>query len=147
MCQIVLGTAVVGKETELAPSTQSQANRDPGFPCSIAATMISARPIVVMSCDWRGLASAERPQADVLDDEAHQGRHSDADDTGDPERKAVVDHERVGHRCAEHEDRAVREIEDVEDAEDQRVTHREQRINGSDEDRVEDLLVHYCDAY
>jgi hypothetical protein len=40
----------------------------------------------------------------------------------------------------------VREVEDVEDSEDQGVPNREQGVDGTDEDRVEDLLVHYCEA-
>src|SRR6202035_1601755 len=63
-------------------------------------------------------------------------------DAGDPERQAVVYDEGVGDRGAEHEDGAVGEIEDVEDSEHERVTDREQRVDGPDEDRIEELLVH-----
>src|ERR1700687_656210 len=47
-CQVGLGMVPAGKATELAPSTHSQEKKVPGWPCSTAATMISARPIVEM---------------------------------------------------------------------------------------------------
>jgi len=43
-----LGTVPLGKATEFAPSTQSQLKMVSGRPCSIAATMTSASPIVEM---------------------------------------------------------------------------------------------------
>ena len=61
----------------------------------------------------------------MLDDEAHQSRGGDANHGGDPEDLSVLDHERVGGRGSEHEDGAVREVENVEDAKDERVTDGE----------------------
>ena len=48
--------------------------------------------------------------------------------------------QRVGDDGAEHEDGAVREIQDIEDAKDQRVADGEERVDRPDEDRVEKLL-------
>src|ERR1700686_3843189 len=78
----------------------------------------------------------------MFDDQAHHARHHHAQDAGEPERLAVVDDQRVGDGRAEHEDCAVGEVQDVEDAEYERVADCEQSVDGADEDRVEDLLVH-----
>ena len=78
----------------------------------------------------------------MLDHQAHQRGERDAQHRGDPERLPMVDGQGVGDRGAEHEHRAVREVQDVEDSKDERVAHREQRVDGPDEDRVDDLLVH-----
>ena len=48
-CQMGLGIVPLGNATELAPSTHSQAKRLPCLPCSTAATITSARPIVEIS--------------------------------------------------------------------------------------------------
>ena len=48
-CQIGLGIVPAGNATELAPSIHSDDVSEPGRPCSTAATMISARPIVEIS--------------------------------------------------------------------------------------------------
>src|ERR1700694_2523854 len=52
--QVGLGTTPGGKLTELAPSTHSHAKKVPGSPCSTAATIISANPIVEMSAAMGG---------------------------------------------------------------------------------------------
>ena len=72
----------------------------------------------------------------MFDDEAHQCRDSDTERARDPDGLAVIDHEGVGDCCTEHEDGAVREVEDVEDPEDERVADGEQGVDGPDEDRV-----------
>ena len=66
-------------------------------------------------------------------------REHDAADERDAERQARGD-ERVRGERGGHEDRRVREIEDVEHAEDQRVADREQRVNGAQEKPVDELL-------
>jgi len=52
----------------------------------------------------------------------------------------VQRHQRVGDDRAQHEHGAVREVEHVEHAEDQRVTDSEERVDRPNKDRVEDLL-------
>jgi hypothetical protein len=79
---------------------------------------------------------AQRPEADVFDDQPHHGASCYTEQARDPERLAVVDHQRVGDRGAEHEDGAVRQVEDVENAEDQRVADGEKSVDGPEEDRV-----------
>ena len=72
----------------------------------------------------------------MLDDEAHGAGGGDAEHACNPERLTVVDHQRVGEGRAEHEDGAVREVQDVEDSEDERIADGEKSVNGPDEDRV-----------
>src|SRR5206468_9518115 len=55
-----LGTMSGGKRTEFAPSVHSQANRLPGRPCSTAATMMSASPIVEMRAAMGGARRRRR---------------------------------------------------------------------------------------
>src|SRR5712692_7019183 len=90
--------------------------------------------------DGRRPPPPQRAQADVLDHQADQRRHHDAEHAGQPEGLPVVDDQRVGDRGPEHEHSAVGQVQDVEHAEYQRVPNREQRVDGSEEDRVEDLL-------
>src|SRR5262249_32162414 len=49
------------------------------------------------------------------------------------------------NKCADHENFAVREVEQVEHAEDQRVADRHQRIGGTEHQAVYELLVKHVD--
>ena len=60
--------------------------------------------------------------------------------TRQEERAVVQRDQRVGDGRPEHEHGAVREVEDVEHAEDERVSDGEQRVDGPDEDCIEELL-------
>ena len=54
MCHVGFGTVPAGNATELAPSTHSHEKRLPLLPCSTAATITSARPMVEMRAAMGG---------------------------------------------------------------------------------------------
>src|SRR5579864_5325706 len=47
-CHVGVGTALLGKATDVEPLVHSHSKKLPGCPCSTAATMISANPMVEM---------------------------------------------------------------------------------------------------
>src|SRR2546427_1660974 len=59
-CQMGLGIVPAGNATELAPSTHNQAKKPPSLPCSTAATITSARPIVEISAAIGGACRRRR---------------------------------------------------------------------------------------
>jgi hypothetical protein len=86
---------------------------------------------------------AQRPVGDALDrrvDRAQETiatsrRHEDSDD-GDPRRRMGTEMERrddhrPGDEPTEHEDVAVREVDQLEDAVDERVAQRDERVDGA----------------
>ena len=86
-----------------------------------------------------GVAPPQRRERDAVEGDAEDsGRDDREHDRGEQRHAGCGQRERDERR--QHEDRSVCEIEDVEDAEDQRVSDREQRVNGPEEDAVSELL-------
>ena len=88
---------------------------------------------------WR-IPATQRPQREEFDKQAEQSANQYRDHRGRQEWHPVQRDQRVGDDRAQHEDGAVREVQDIENAEYQRVADGEQRIDRPDKDRVEELL-------
>ena len=56
---------------------------------------------------------------------------------------AGVNHQEQADEGADHEDFAVREIQQVQHAEDQRVADRHQRVGGAEHQAVDQLLINH----
>ena len=82
----------------------------------------------------------QRAQADALDRHAEQAAADDDREQGHRQRRAEIRDAQPADIGADHVDRAVREIDQVRDAVDQREADREQRIDVADHKAVDGVV-------
>jgi hypothetical protein len=86
-----------------------------------------------------GVPSPKRRKRNPVENDAGQAGCNQRGDESEQQRISGEDDAQTNER-AEHEDRRVREIQDIENAEDQRVTDCKERVCRSEEDSVGELL-------
>lgn len=85
------------------------------------------------------IAPPQRRERDAIEYDADQTRNDDRDKNSGGERISG-ENDRETNERREHEDRGVRQIENIEDTEHQSIAYREERIGCSEEDSVCELL-------
>src|SRR5882724_2853536 len=85
-----------------------------------------------------------RPDRDEHREDAEQGARDRGAEQGAVDACPRIDDQEQADEGADHEDFAMREIEQVENAEDQRVADRHQRVGGAKHQAVDQLLVNHA---